>query len=91
MANIKSSKRDIRKSYERHLRNQTRKGRMRGGIRRAKLAIDTGAENAGQAIREALSVIDKAASSGAIHPNAAARRKSRLARRANAAAATATA
>ena len=87
MANIKSSKRDIRKSEERHQKNQMYKGRMRGASRRAKLAITAGGEATEQTVRAAYSAIDRAALRGAIHPNAAARRKSRLARRLNAAAA----
>ena len=82
MANIKSSKHDIRKSSERHAANQMRKGLMRGSIRRAKSAV-AGSGDPQSAVREAVSLIDRAASSGAIHPNAAARRKSRLVRRLN--------
>jgi DNA-binding protein HU-beta len=40
---------------------------------------------AGAALLEALSALDRAAKAGAIHPNAAARRKSRLTRKVNAA------
>ncbi len=42
-------------------------------------------EDAGVALLEALSALDRAAKAGAIHPNAAARRKSRLTRKINAA------
>jgi len=41
----------------------------------------TDSADAGTALREALSALDRAAKVGAIHPNAAARRKSRLARK----------
>ena len=44
----------------------------------------TGADVA-TSLREAISALDRAAKAGAIHPNAAARRKSRLARKVNAA------
>jgi len=84
VANIKSSKQDVIKSRERHLRNQMHKGQMKGSIRRARLAIAAGGDEAGEALRDAVSRIDRAASKGAIHPNAAARRKSRLALRLNA-------
>jgi ribosomal protein S20 len=43
------------------------------------------AESTSAALIEALSALDRAAKSGAIHPNAAARRKSRLTRKVNAA------
>ena len=84
MANIKSSKRDVRKSQERHALNQMYKGRMRGTIRRARIAIQIGDTSTPEAVRDAISAIDRAAARGAIHPNAAARRKSRLAHRLNA-------
>ena len=84
MANIKSSKQDIIKSRERHQLNQRQKGQMRGGIRRARAAIEHGAGNAEESTRLAISLIDRAASKGSIHRNAAARRKSRLALRLNA-------
>ncbi|MDQ2731568.1 MAG: 30S ribosomal protein S20 [Armatimonadota bacterium] len=83
MANIKSSKQDIIKSRERHKRNQARKGQMRGSIRRARTAIQAGGDEAVTALRTAISMIDRASSRGSIHPNAAARRKSRLAQKLN--------
>ena len=49
------------------------------------VASSTDAETANAALIEALSALDRAAKSGAIHPNAAARRKSRLTRKMNAA------
>ncbi len=48
-------------------------------------ADPAGAENATAALIDALSALDRAAKLGAIHPNAAARRKSRLTRKVNAA------
>ena len=48
-------------------------------------AASTDTEAAGAALTEALSALDRAAKAGAIHPNAAARRKSRLVRKVNAA------
>jgi small subunit ribosomal protein S20 len=48
--------------------------------KKAEAAIATGdAEAAGEAVRTALSNLDRAAQKGVIHANAAARRKSRLA------------
>lgn len=48
-------------------------------------ADPAGAESANAALIDALSALDRAAKVGAIHPNAAARRKSRLTRKVNAA------
>ena len=49
------------------------------------VGASTDAEAATAALTDALSALDRAAKAGAIHPNAAARRKSRLTRRINAA------
>ncbi|MBI2875022.1 MAG: 30S ribosomal protein S20 [Firmicutes bacterium] len=46
-------------------------------------SLNTKAGDAGTALVRALSAIDRAASKGVIHPNAAARKKSRLSRRFN--------
>lgn len=45
--------------------------------------MDTQAENTAALISETVSILDKAAKRGIIHPNAAARRKSRLMKRAH--------
>jgi ribosomal protein S20 len=50
-----------------------------------RVAAGTTAGDPEQALLEALSALDRAANAGAIHPNAAARRKSRLTRKVNAA------
>ena len=49
------------------------------------VGASTDVETATAALTDALSALDRAAKAGAIHPNAAARRKSRLTRRVNAA------
>ena len=49
------------------------------------VAVSNDAETATAALIEAISALDRAAKAGAIHPNAAARRKSRLTRAVNAA------
>jgi small subunit ribosomal protein S20 len=46
--------------------------------KRALHAIGSGAADTEQAVRAAISALDKAAQKGVIHKNAAARRKSRL-------------
>jgi small subunit ribosomal protein S20 len=85
VANIKSSIKDIKKSRERRLRNQAAKSRMKTFIKKALVAIQTDANNAMAAVNEALKIIDKTAAKGVIHKNAAARRKSRLMKKLNAA------
>ena len=57
---------------------------MKTFIKKTKATIDSGdAAAAAAAIGKTVSVIDKTAERGIIHKNAAARRKSRLMRRAN--------
>lgn len=88
MPNIKSVVKDVKKSRLNHLRNVSAKSAMKTYIRKAKSALDgktTG--DAGDAVRVAISTIDKTAQRGIIHRNAAARRKSRLMKRAARAAA----
>ncbi|MGQ9524194.1 MAG: 30S ribosomal protein S20 [Armatimonadota bacterium] len=82
--NIKSSIKDVRKSRERRLRNQAGKSRMKTFIKKALVAIQTDPNSAPAAVAQALRIIDKTASKGIIHKNAAARRKSRLMKRLNA-------
>ena len=71
MPNLPSAKKRLRQSAKRQLRNQAAKTRIKTETKKA-LAGQTNL---------AFSVIDRAAAKGIIHKNAAARRKSRLARR----------
>ena len=87
MPNIKSAKKRLRQSREQQLRNQMVRSRVKTAVRAARAAIDTGAEHAQASLRDSHRTIDKAAAKGVLHPSAAARRKSRLARRAQKAAA----
>lgn len=54
----------------------------RTAVKSARTALDTRAEGAAEAVRAATSALDKAVKRGGIHKNAAARKKSRLAKRA---------
>ena len=84
MPNIKSVIKDVKKSRERHARNVTEKSKIKTFVKKARGAVEAGdVEAAQKAVSKAASVIDKAAEKGIIHKNAAARRKSRLARAAN--------
>lgn len=89
MPNIKSVKKDVIKSRKNHLRNVAAKSAMKTFIKKAKLAIDSNDGDAAataEAVRIACKTVDKTAERGIIHKNQAARRKSRLMRRANRAA-----
>ena len=84
MPNIKSVKKDVQKSRERHARNISAKSKIKTFVKRAKSTIAAGeAEAIPRMVSQAVSVIDKVAEKGIIHKNAAARRKSRLMRAAN--------
>ena len=89
MANIKSQIKRNRQNEKRRVRNKTVRSELRTRTKNAVSAAETGAENAAEAERLAMKRIDKAATKGVIHKNAAARRKSRLAKRVAAASANA--
>jgi small subunit ribosomal protein S20 len=80
LANTKSSEKRIRSNERKRVRNQMYRSRVKTLIRKAEEQILTGLESA-EAIRLAMSTLDKAAGKGIIHKNNAARRKSRLAAR----------
>lgn len=77
MANTKSAQKRIRANERKHLRNQMYRSRVKTLIRKAEQLIFAG-DASEEAVREAVSTLDKAAVKGIIHKNNAARRKSRL-------------
>lgn len=87
MPNIKSVVKDVKKSQERRLRNLDAKSKIKTFVKKTKIAMDEGSDKTTSLLNETVSIIDRTAKRGIIHPNAAARRKSRLMKRANAKAA----
>jgi small subunit ribosomal protein S20 len=87
MANIKSQIKRNRSNERRRLRNQAVRSELKTRAKAADAAIAAGDDTATDKVRVAQKRIDKAASKGRIHKNAAARRTSRLMKRANATAA----
>ena len=86
MPNIASAKKNMRKSRAAQARNRAQRSALRTALKKAK------AEGASAEVRtSAVSLLDRAARKGLIHRNAAARQKSRLAKRVAAAAAAANA
>jgi len=84
--NTRSARKRVRQAERNRLRNQMYKSRIKTAIRRLEEALAGGDPQAiDAALRRALSAIDRAAVRGAIHPNTAARKKSRLMRRLKAA------
>ncbi len=83
MANSKQARKRIRQSLVRRDRNRAAMSRLRTSIKRLRAAADSDATKALELLPSTLSLIDVTARKGVIHANAAARRKSRLARLVN--------
>jgi small subunit ribosomal protein S20 len=86
MANIKSQIKRNRSNERRRLRNQGVRSELKTRVKKAQLTIAEGADDAPEAVRLAQKRLGMAAAKGRIHKNQAARRTSRLMKRANAAA-----
>jgi len=68
-----------RRSEQRRLRNRARRSTGKTSVRRAELAMDSADPQASaEAVRIAISALDRAAQKGALHPRSVARRKGRL-------------
>ena len=80
MANIKSQIKRNRQTEKRRLRNKAVRTELKTRTRSAVEAAEAG-EGLSEATAAAMKRIDKAASQGVLHPNTAARRKSRLQKR----------
>jgi len=81
LANTASAKKRIRSSERRRVRNRLFRSTGRTHVKKARTLIAGGDAKAAQdAVRQAVSTLDKAAIRGVIHPRNAARRKSRLMR-----------
>lgn len=78
MANSKSAEKRARQNAKRAAQNRVVRGSTRTALKKARLAIATGADNAAELVRAAESALDRAATKGVLHPNNASRRKSRL-------------
>lgn len=83
MANIKSQKKRNITNAKRHERNKATKAELKTRVKTANSTIGT--DDNDEAVRLAVKRIDMAASKGVIHKNAAARKKSRLMKKVNAA------
>jgi small subunit ribosomal protein S20 len=85
VANIKSQIKRNRQNEKRRVANKAVRSEMKTRTKRVEVAAETGADDLEALTREAVQRIDKAAEKGVIHKNAAARRKSRLMKKVNAA------
>ena len=82
MANIKSQKKRNITNLKRAERNKAVRSEVKTRTKNALATIGT--EENSEALRLAVKRIDKAATKGVLHPNTAARKKSRLMKRINA-------
>ena len=82
MANHKNTIKAHRQSLIRRARNRGMRTRLRHALKSLRAAIDQGkSDEARSALSGTVSLIDKMSAKGVIHDNAAARYKSRLAKR----------
>ncbi len=85
MPNIKSAIKRVKINAEKNAQNTMTKSAMRTSVKKVEAAIVLNdAEAAKNSFAEAVRKLDKAATKGLIHKNAAARKKSRLMKKLNA-------
>ena len=84
MPQTKSAQKEMRATKKRRLRNKTVRSLCKSRVTKAESLIFSGElEKGKEAVVAAISSLDKAAEKGIIHPNNAARRKSRLMKKLN--------
>lgn len=80
MANLKSSKKDIKRIAKRTAVNKSVRTSLKTYVKKVRTAVESGdAEQIQTALTTAYKSLDKAAQRGIIHKNQASRRKSRIA------------
>lgn len=86
MPNIKSSIRSVKTDAERRAKNAAEKSAVRTAAKKVEAQVAEGNKaEAEVTLKKASSLLDRAAQSGVISKNAAARKKSKLAKKVNAA------
>lgn len=84
MPNIKSAIKRVKSSEKRRLQSASQKSALRTSIKAFHQAAEGNNEQSAQeALQTAIKKLDKAASKGLIHKNAANRKKSRMAKKLN--------
>ncbi|MNO21981.1 30S ribosomal protein S20 [compost metagenome] len=85
MPNIKSAVKRVKTTEKRRALNASQKSALRTAVKTADVAlVGTEVETAQAAFQAASKKLDKAVTKGLVHKNAAARKKSRLAKKLNA-------
>lgn len=84
MPNIKSQKDRVIQAKKENLHNKAVKSNLRTVIKKADIAVADGSADAQEAVVKAVSTIAKAQSKGTLHKNTAARKISKMMKKANA-------
>lgn len=85
MPNIKSAKKRVKVNKVKSASNKATKSNLKTVLKKADAAVSTGAADKEAAITLAIKKVDQAAAKGLLHKNCAARKKSQLAIKLNAA------
>ena len=85
MPNIKSAKKRVKVIATKTLINKSFNSGLKTDIKKANLAVESNEANKAEAVKVAIKKIDQATAKGILHKNTAARKKSALARKLNAA------
>ena len=79
MAHSKSAMKRVRQNEKRRVKNKSQRSALRTQLRKTKSTIESkNVETAQAELTKSVRALDRAASKGLIHPNQAARRKSRM-------------
>lgn len=84
MPNIKSAKKRVKVIATKTLINKAANSELKTTLKKANTAIANNDANKAEAVRVAVKKLDQAVAKGILHKNAAARKKSQLAKKANA-------
>ena len=85
MPNIKSAKKRVKVNKTKAAANKARKSNLKTILKKADVACTTGAADKTEAVKAAIKRVDQACAKGLMHKNKAARKKSQLAKKLNAA------
>ncbi|MDE6092973.1 MAG: 30S ribosomal protein S20 [Ruminococcus sp.] len=85
MPNIKSAKKRVKVNATKAAANKSRKSNLKTILKAADAAVTANAADKDEAIRVAIKRVDQACAKGLMHKNKAARKKSQLAKKLNAA------
>jgi len=83
LANTKSAKKSILVSAKKAERNKTARTTAKSAVKKAEAAVKAKSPEAATTVKAGQSALDKAAKKDIIHPNSAARKKSRLMKKLN--------